>query len=260
MRMALWTIGYLAFVNTTRSLAPYIGTNAPVSTGYAYVPMVAFFLPIALLLAIGLGGRTRPSPALGLGLAAVLLGVPLLGWGVPIANRAFLDANPFSITSPQSTSGSTEVHSRPWQTGEGLLMATNSGWRSVESFSPPVSFTNDLTVPQLGRKIAAGPNQGGWNAIQWLSFFGGYVAMCMLIPAFAYALWRTRTFVRFAVIAVTTGLLLDHRGLEALAGKDPVLSMFGVHWIPALLMALGLVALMRSDRAASVGNVSGVEP
>jgi hypothetical protein len=257
LRMALWTVGYLVFVSATRSLAPYVGTTSPVSPGYAYVAMVAFFLPIALLLATGLGGRRRPSPALGLGLAAAVVGMLLLGWGVPMANRAFLDANPAQVRYVKPVKGSPEGLRRPWRQGEGLQMATNAGWNSLMSPSPLMSFSNDLTVPQLGGLIAAGPDKGGWNAILWLNFFSAYVAMCLLIPSFASALWRKRVFVRLAVIAATAALVFDDGVFYALADRNSLLLLFGVDWIPALLMAAGLVVFMRSDRAGAVGAVSG---
>src|SRR5688572_3502291 len=161
VRVFLWTAGYLLAMTLIIQLSPEVVDLSVVSQGYFLVSLVAFIFPVALLLATGLGRARQPVPALGAALVALLVGAPLLGWALPIANRAFMVANPWSYVTD---SGVTRVV--PSKPGEGLMLTTMSEFRSTMPVWPPNAFRNDLTVAQLGARVVEGPQAGGWNAIR----------------------------------------------------------------------------------------------
>lgn len=241
-RLLLWTCGYLALVNLVRILLPGGWPIAALSRVYGSISLIAYFFPVALLLAIGLGSQRRPVPALGLSLAATLLAFPLLGWGVPIANRAFLNANPprFVSQGQQIAEGAD----RPLLP-RGQMFAWVTAASAANRIIPysPIGFVNDETVTQLVRKVAGGPAADGWLAIRWLNFFGAYVSLCALTPIFAGVLRRQRHIVRYVVIAATAGLLLYQRGIQTSFGAESVLWWFGMYWVPVAWLMAWMIAV-----------------
>jgi hypothetical protein len=255
--MFLWTLAYLAIlaviVQLSSNIQPSPNSWRPsaVSLIYRQVAAVASFLPIALLLATGLGGGRRPVPGVGLALVALLVGFPLLGWGVPTANRAFLDANP---VQESYTTGSERVRTvRQLRPGEGLRMAMEPGPR-FEIGTAPQPFINDLTVVQLGAKVARGPEDNGWSAVRYLSFFGAYLAMCALAPLLASVLWRRTALVRYGVVLVTAVMLFRPPAFARLGSEFSVVLWLGAFWIPVAWMALCLIAVARRDTRFQIAN------
>ncbi len=237
-RMFLWTLAYLAIMAVIVQLSPNIWKLSPTSRIYAQVAVVASFLPIALLLATGFGGRRRPVPGVGLALVGLLIGFPLLGWGVPMANRAFLDANPARSSYPDHPERGEEL--RPWKPGDGLSMAME--WHYYSEVRSPHPFSNDLTVVQLGEKLASGPEANGWNAMRYLSFFGAYLATCVLAPLLASVLRRRTALARYGVILVTAALLFRPPDFRSFDGEFSVVLWLGAFWIPAIWMTICLLA------------------
>jgi hypothetical protein len=236
-RVLLWTCGYLALVNLVRFAVPGGWQHSALSRLYGSIQLIAYFLPVALLLAIGLGSQRRHVPALGLSLVATLLAFFLLGWGVPIANRAYYEANPLRFVSQGQQMA--EGADRPLLP-RGQMLAWVTAASAANRVIPysPISFVSDETVTQKIRKVVGGRAQDGWYAIQWLNFFGAYVSLCALIPISSGALRRQRHIVRYVFIGATAGLLLYQRGIQTSLGAESVLWWFGIYWVPvAWLMA-----------------------
>ena len=238
-RVFLWTVGYLVVANLIVQLSPNHWTPSLAFRLYGQVPLVAYFLPVAVLLATALGGRRRTTPSLGLGLSTLLVAVALLGWGVPVTNRAFLEANPGTA----STAGSGQIDIVPNPPGAGLAMAMGS--RQTKPYLPTPMFGNDLTVPQLVTKIWRGPEAGGWSAIRWMSFFLAYLAACALIPVLATLLQRSKLLVRFAVLGTTVLVVGAQGGLAAPFGEFSIVWWLGAYWVPVAWMALCVAATAR---------------
>jgi hypothetical protein len=118
------------------------------------------------------------------GLAGFGSAVVMFGSCVPLANHAFLDANPGRTT--EVSTGVT--HLIPNKPGDGLMMAMGDYRRVGGAHLPASMFMNDVNLVQLARKIAGGPESGGWNAIRWTSFFFAYLAACAMIPVLASVL------------------------------------------------------------------------
>ena len=262
-RVCLWTVAYLlaylAIVTVIVQLSPSIQFSpsmtklSVMSLVYGQVPLIASFLPTALLLATGLGGKRQPVPGLGTALVALVISFPLLGWGVPIANRAFLDANPALVTYPNHPDRTQEL--RPWKPGEGLGMAMGmrSQYFDLHSHSPR-PFGNDLTLGELRRTVASGPAKGGWAALAWLSFFGAYLATCVLAPVLASALRRLTALMKYCIVFVTVALLLTLLTLPvltSLVGEFSVVMWLGAYWIPVTWMCLCLIAVTRRSSGAA---------
>lgn len=244
-RLLLWTCGYLALVNLVRLALPGGWPLSPLSRVYGSLSLIAYFFPVALLLAIGLGSQRRPVPVLGLSLAATLLAFFILGWGVPIANRAFLNANPPRFVSQGQQTA--EGLDRPWLP-RGKMFAWVTAASAANRVIPysPIGFVNDETVTQLVRKVVGGPARDGWYAIQWLNFFGAYVSLCALAPIFAGVLRRQRHIVRYVVIGATAGLLLYQRGIQTSFGAESVLWWFGMYWVPVAWLMAWMLAISSS--------------
>jgi hypothetical protein len=239
-RLLLWMFAYVVVVNVIRSQMPGAWPFSTLSRAFGSVPLAAYIFPVALLLAAGLGGRHRRSSALGLSMAAVLVAVPLLGWGVPWANRAFHVANPPRLaTAVDAAAGS--VKSSRFGPGQMYLWATTAV-NGVVPYSP-LPFVNDVTAPQLVRKVLDGPAQGGWSAIQLLSFFGAYVTLCALMPVFAGILRDRARRMRYGLMTITACLLLYQRGIQTSFGAESVLWWFGMYWVPVAWIALCLCAV-----------------
>ena len=244
-RALLWTAGYLVMMAVVVQLSPSILTISATSRIYTQVAVVASFLPIALLLATALGGKRRPVPGLGLALIALFVGFPLLGWGVPMANRAFLDANPRRSYYPDHPERGEQLH--PWKPGDGLSMAME--WHYFSVSSTPRPFSNDLTLVQLGAKVAHGPQANGWSAMRYLSFFVAYLVTCALAPLLASVLRRRTALVRYGAVLVTAILLFRPPAFERLGGEFSVVLWLGAFWIPVIWMTTCLIAAARRERA-----------
>lgn len=250
-RVCLWTVAYLAIAPVIVQLSPdspNILKLSAISRLYTQLAMVAFFFPIALMLATGLGGKRGPVPGLGIALVALLIGFPLLGWGVPIANRAFLDANPARWTFPDHPERGEEV--RPWKPGDGLMMAMEWPYSAAPPRSP-APFGNDLTLGQLRGKVLNGPDKGGWAAVAWLSFFAAYLVTCALAPVLASVLRRHAALVRYGVLLITAGLLFRPYALAKLGGEFSVVMWLGAFWIPVIWMGLCLIVAARLSIGAA---------
>ena len=246
-RVCLWTVAYLAIVTLIVQLtpdSPSILKLSAISRLYTQMAVVASFFPIALMLATGLGGKRRPVPGLGIALVALLIGFPLLGWGLPIANRAFLDANPARWTFPDHPERGEEV--KPWKRGDGLMMSMEWPYSATPPHSPN-PFGNDLTLGQLRGKVANGPDKGGWAAVAWFSFFAAYLVTCVLAPVLASVLRRRPPLVRYGVLLITAGLLFRPYALAKLVGEYSLVMWLGGYWIPAAWMGLCLIAAARRD-------------
>jgi hypothetical protein len=253
-RVVLWTVAYLAIVTAIVQLSPdssNILRPATFSRIYAQVALVASFFPIALIFATGLGGNRRAVPSLGIALVALLIGFPLLGWGAPIANRAFLDANPARWTYPDHPERGEEV--RPWKPGDGLMMSMEWPYSAAPPRSP-APFGNDLTLGQLRGKVLNGPDRGGWAAVAWLSFFAAYLVTCVLAPVLASVLRRRAALVRYGVLLITAVILFRPYALAKLAGEFSVVMWLCAYWIPVAWMCLLIVATARRDPGLQATN------
>ena len=250
-RLLLWMSAYVIVVNVIRWQLPGAWPLSTLSRAIGSVPLVAYVFPVAMLLAVGLGGRHRRSPALGLSVVAVLIAVPLLGWGVPLANRAFYDANPARPVTA-ADKAVEEAKPRPFAPGQMLLWATTAV-NGVVPYSPR-SFVNDVTASRLVRNVLGGPAMGGWSAIQWLSFFGAYVTLCALMPVLAGVLRERTPGIRYGVMTATAGLLLYQRGIQTSFGAESVLWWFGMYWIPVAWTALCLCAITFTGRLTQPEN------
>lgn len=245
-RVMFWTAGYLVVVNIVLQFSPTIGSLSTESRLYSQVALVAFSFPIALLLGSAKGGRSSRVPSLGLGGVAVLAAVILLGWGVPLASREFLEANPGTVTT---AAGQTRVI--PYREGEGLAMAM-AGWKT-KPYAPSSSFFNDRTVKQLVTTIVQGP-EAGWSALRWMSFFLSYVVACALIPVFSASLRNHSVVKRYTVLALTIVLVVTQGTLRSPFGEFSILWWLGAYWIPVIWMTLCLIAVTSRShtRTASV--------
>lgn len=249
-RMLLWTAGYLAVLNVVLRLTPSPYRPSVLSQVYGQLPAIAFFVPVAFLLAATFGGSRRRLPALGLGLTSFAVGVVMLGWCVPLANRAFFDANP-----GRSTEVSTGVtHVTPNKPGDGLMMAMGDYHRVGRAYLPASMFMNDVNLLQLARKVANGPESGGWSAIRWTSFFFAYLTACAIIPVLASVLKRRNSFVRIAAVAATAVLLWTQGSLPSPFGEFSLVWWLGAYWIPVAWMALCLIAVARRDTRLQIAN------
>jgi hypothetical protein len=72
-RLLLWTSAYVIVVNVIRWQLPGAWPLSTLSRAFGSVPLAAYIFPTAILLDVGLGGRHRRSPALGLSVVAVLI-------------------------------------------------------------------------------------------------------------------------------------------------------------------------------------------
>jgi hypothetical protein len=207
---------------------------------YYLVAGVAFILPVALMLSTLFVTRRRPMPVLGLSFAAVAIAVVLLGWGVPFANRAFWDGNPFEVSSHE--------RSKP---GEGFnLMVATDARRSPWLIWPATPFLNDLTVPNLVTRISEGPLVG-WSAIRWLSFYFAYLGSCALVPIIGMELSQCKRLSRYAVGAVTLILLFTQANLWLLFDRFSVVGWLGAYWIPVAWMTLCIAVTGRRSMLVS---------
>lgn len=234
LRVFLWVAGYMV-------AAPWVSmiwfgkpTFQVSARGYLIVSGVAYFFPVALILGTGLGRNRLRAPGLGMGFASLVVSFVLLGWGLPVANRAFLEANPDRVTNPKTPED--EAWRRIRVPGEGLSMTTGLHMTS----SPPSMFVNDLTVTQLSARIAGGPKVNGWAAIRWLSFFGAYLSICALAPLLASALRERAALVRYPVMVVTAALLLRPPVQSGFGDAFSVTLWLGAFWIPVAWVALCL--------------------
>ncbi len=240
-RVFLWTVGYLVVANLIVQLSPNIWTLTLSSRLYRQVAFLAYFLPVAVLLATALGSKQRPAPSLGLGLSTLLVAAALLGWGVPLTNRAFLEANPGTSTA---RSGQVEIVPNP--PGEGLRMASMGMWKTGPGpYLPTRLFMNDLTVTQLATRIVRGPEFDGWSAIRWTSFFFAYLVACALIPVLGTLLQRSNVLVRSAILATTVLLLWTQGELATPMGEFSIMWWLGACWIPVAWIGLCVVAATR---------------
>lgn len=242
LRVVVMIAAYLALVNLLLLFTPPVWQISPLSRMYAQASSAIFFLPVALLLAASFGGTQRHLPSLGLGLAAALVAVAALGWGLPLANRALLEANPGRVTT-----GSGETRLVPSKPGEGLAMAMGEWRRYGASYLPPAAFMNDVTVGHLATKIAGGPEAGGWSAIRWMSFFFAYLVTCALVPVLASLLQRRTILVRSTMIATTVALLWTQGGFNLPFGEFSFVWWLGAYWIPVVWICLCLTVLDQSQ-------------
>jgi hypothetical protein len=134
------------------------------------------------------------------------------------------------------------------------MMTMMSGLDGTTSVSAPSPFSNDLTLTQLGVKIANGPGGNGWAAIRWLSFFGAYLAICALAPVLASALRRRTALVRYVAVLVTAALLFRPPTFARLGGEFSVVLWLGSFWLPVAWMALCLIAVARRDTGFQIAN------
>ena len=134
-------------------------------------------------------------------------------------------------------------------------MAMEWNYSELGSPSPPRPFSNDLTVVQLGVKVAGGPGGNGWSAMRYLSFFGAYLATCALAPLLASALRRPTAVVRYGVIVVTVVLLFRPPTFARLGGEFSVVMWLGAFWIPVIWMTMCLIAVARRDGAIGAAEI-----
>jgi hypothetical protein len=132
-------------------------------------------------------------------------------------------------------------------------MAMEPGPR-FEIGTAPQPFINDLTVVQLGAKVARGPEDNGWSAVRYLSFFGAYLAMCALAPLLASVLWRRTALVRYGVVLVTAVMLFRPPAFARLGGEFSVVLWLGAFWIPVAWMLLCLTVTGHKTARPQITN------
>jgi hypothetical protein len=211
----------------------------------------AFFLPAALFVACALGGRTRETPALGAGLVAMSIAIPLLVWAVPSANTTLNNANQARDILQMEGTRLQRVEI-PTPTGAGVAQRLAVAQALLQRVWPqaPLSFHFDwpaITQPASG----AGIFPSWWRALQWLSFFGAYMALCVLLPWLAAQLkGRGRTLTAGVSLAVLWMLLYQPVWAGALSYEWLFLWMFfgfGTPWVPVfVVMLFGLTLGRRS--------------
>ena len=250
LRLVFWMAAFLTVVPLIyRGSLTFRGVGLS-SPAYLYVGDLLRVLPVTLLLATAVGRDRRSTSGLGLALAAVITAVSLLGWALPAANSAFLEANRARYTNPQTPEEA--AWRRPRRPGEGLTMST-MGDVAVDPVAPNL-FMNDLTLPQLGVRVVRGPGADGWAAIRWLSFFGAYLSICALAPILATTLRRRQALVRYSIVIITAAVLWRPVVLSRLGGEFSVAVWLGAFWIPVAWMAVCLLFAAQRDTSFQSAN------
>jgi hypothetical protein len=250
IRMCLWMTAFLIVVALRSQISANAASVSVSSEGYAYVGRALYFLPVSLFLATALGRDRRSVSGLGLALVSVVVAVPMMGWALPAANSVFLEANRGRYTNPKTPEEA--AWRAPRRSGDGLTMST-MGDVAIVPITPNL-FMNDLTISQLGVRIARGPGANGWAAIRWLSFFGAYLVICALAPVLAMTLRRRAAYLRYAIVLVTAVVLFKPPVLSRLGGEFSVAVWLGTFWIPVLWMSLCVLLTARREPEIQIRN------
>jgi len=136
------------------------------------------------------------------------------------------------------------------------MMAMGDYRRVGGAHLPASMFMNDVNLVQLARKIAGGPESGGWNAIRWTSFFFAYLAACAMIPVLASVLKRRNSFVRVAGVTATAILLWTQGSLPSPFGEFSLVWWMGAYWIPVAWMTVCVVVAAHRDSGLLHGLTS----
>jgi hypothetical protein len=196
---------------------------------------VVFFLPIAILLSSIT--RRRPVPVLGLVLASAVVGLLLVGWALPAANRV--------------TFGPVDMFTLG---GLGVAESAESfGAQIFHMILPRLSpehvsgrFAHDL--PGL---VAAGP-PNGWPAIQLISFSAAFVCLCALVPLIGAALRQRQALSRRTAITLAFLFLMYRGQIADFVAPDWVLWGFVAPWLPVVVVAA--VLIVRSQCGGPKGH------
>ncbi len=94
-----------------------------------------------------------------------------------------------------------------------------------------------------GRRPGLFPSS--WRALQYLSFAGAYLSLCLLLPALGARLRHTSPSVRIAVSAVAMFLLLYQTVWDGWVRREWLFLWmffgFGEPWVPVLLVVMTTV-------------------
>jgi hypothetical protein len=234
LHIAAWSTAW-AILGIGLSRIAYGWTYRPAYDLAAWsVVGVVFFLPTAILLSSIT--RRRPVPALGLVFASAVVGLLLVGWALPAANRV--------------TFGPVDMFTLG---GSGVAKSAESGGAQIFQMILPrlsLEHVSGQFAHHLPGRVAAGP-PNGWPAIQLISFSAAFVCLCALVPLIGAALRQRHTLSRRAAITFALLFLMYRGQIADFVAPDWVLWSFVAPWLLVSVLAGAYLIIVRSAFSAT---------
>lgn len=193
-----------------------------------------FFLPTAIVLSTAVS--RRHVPVLGLVLVSAVMGLLLVGWGLPAANRVTFQS--VDIV----TLGAAGFGERP---ESGPLAVFLTVWPRLS-----LEYVSGRFAHELPGLITAGP-PNGWAAIQLISFSAAFVCLCALMPFIGSALRNRQVWTRRAAMALAVMFVLYRGQIADVVAPDWVLWNFVAPWLPVVVAAAYLITASSAFSATS---------
>jgi len=215
-RVMVWSLAWVV-LGLVLSRAFYGWNGLPAYKVAAWsISGFVFFFPTAILLSsLNRKGRV---PIIGLCLTSALVGLLLIGWVSPAANRVVFGP---LVDMP--------LLAKPAVTNAQAVFQTV--WPPL-----PLDYLSGLYAHDLPGLVADGP-PNGWSGVYFIAFNAAFVALCGLMPLMGstlnrHQIWRRRLGIAFVV------MLVLYRGRVAdLVAPDWVIWNFVAPWLAVAMIA-----------------------